>query len=103
MTDVGARLHATLGGLYTIDRELGGGGMSRVFVATENALGRAVVIKIIAPDLLEGLSAERFTGEVKLAACCSRRTSFRCSAPAPPTAFLITRCRSWTASRCARD
>ncbi|HEY6826192.1 MAG TPA: serine/threonine-protein kinase, partial [Gemmatimonadaceae bacterium] len=68
MTDVSARLHATLGGLYTIDRELGGGGMSRVFVATENALGRAVVIKIIAPDLLEGLSAERFTREVKLAA-----------------------------------
>jgi eukaryotic-like serine/threonine-protein kinase len=68
MTDVSARLHATLGGLYTIDRELGGGGMSRVFVATENSLGRAVVIKIIAPDLLEGLSAERFTREVKLAA-----------------------------------
>jgi eukaryotic-like serine/threonine-protein kinase len=69
MTDVSARLHASLGGLYTIDRELDGGGMSRVFVATENALGRAVVIKIIAPDLLEGLSAERFTRKVKLAAC----------------------------------
>src|SRR4051812_42079150 len=68
MNDISARLHSTLGSMYSIERELGGGGMSRVFVATETALGRTVVIKIIAPDPLEGLSAERFTREVKLAA-----------------------------------
>ena len=62
------QLQATLGGAYDIGRELGGGGMSRVFVATETALGRAVVIKVVAPNLLEGLCAERFTREVKLAA-----------------------------------
>jgi serine/threonine-protein kinase len=42
--------------------------MSRVFVADELALGRKVVIKVIAPDLVEGLSAERFAREVKVAA-----------------------------------
>ncbi len=42
--------------------------MSRVFVATETTLGREVVIKVVAPELFEGLSSERFTREVKLAA-----------------------------------
>ena len=42
--------------------------MSRVFVADEVALGRKVVIKVVAPELIEGISAERFTREVRLAA-----------------------------------
>ena len=53
---------------YRIEREIGGGGMSRVWLATETALDRQVVVKVIAPELREGLSAERFTREVKLAA-----------------------------------
>jgi len=62
------QLQATLGTAYALERELGGGGMSRVFVAREEALGRDVVIKVIKGDLAEGLSAERFAREVKLAA-----------------------------------
>ena len=62
------QLQATFGTAYALERELGGGGMSRVFVARDNALGREVVIKIIKADLAEGVSAERFTREVKLAA-----------------------------------
>ena len=42
--------------------------MSRVFVAEEVALGRRVVVKVLAPELAEGLSAERFAREAKLAA-----------------------------------
>src|SRR6476646_6973587 len=42
--------------------------MSRVFVAVEQALGRKVVIKVLKADLAEGLSAERFKREVRLAA-----------------------------------
>jgi eukaryotic-like serine/threonine-protein kinase len=70
MTAAGLRedLQSTLGEHYSIERELGGGGMSRVFVARDVALGRDVVIKVIAPENAEGLSAERFTREVKLAA-----------------------------------
>src|SRR5262245_66035311 len=42
--------------------------MSRVFVAEEVALGRRVVVKVLAPELAQGLSAERFAREAKLAA-----------------------------------
>ena len=68
MTDALDRLSVALADRYRIERELGGGGMSRVFVADEVALGRTVVVKVVAPELLEGLSAERFTREVRLAA-----------------------------------
>jgi len=66
--DLRDRIQAALGASYTLERELGGGGMSRVWVATETALGRQVVVKVIAPELTEGLSLERFTREVRLAA-----------------------------------
>jgi serine/threonine-protein kinase len=62
------RLQVTLGASYTLARELGGGGMSRVYVAREEALGRDVVVKVLAPELAEGLSAERFAREIRLAA-----------------------------------
>ena len=68
MIDLRDQLQATLGTAYSIERELGGGGMSRVFVARDEALGRDVVVKVIAPENAEGLSAERFAREVKLAA-----------------------------------
>src|SRR5690606_33006631 len=62
------QLQVSLGAAYTLERELGGGGMSRVFVAREEALGRDVVVKLLAPELAQGLSAERFTREIRLAA-----------------------------------
>jgi tetratricopeptide (TPR) repeat protein/TolB-like protein len=62
------QLQSTLGSSYTIERELGGGGMSRVFVAREVALGRAVVVKVLPPDLSGVMSAERFRREIQLAA-----------------------------------
>lgn len=63
-----AELQAALADQYTIDRELPRGGMSRVFVATEDALRRRVVIKVLAPELAATLSAERFKREIALAA-----------------------------------
>ena len=68
MTDLRTQLQATLGDGYTLERELGGGGMSRVFVARENALGRDVVVKVLAPELSASVSAERFTREIATAA-----------------------------------
>lgn len=62
------QVRTALADLYRIERELGGGGMSRVFVAHEHALDRKVVVKVVAPELTQGLSAERFTREVRLAA-----------------------------------
>jgi serine/threonine-protein kinase len=62
------QLQVALGGSYTVQRELTRGGMSRVFLATETALDRAVVIKVISPDLAAGVSASRFAREIRLAA-----------------------------------
>src|SRR5678815_5884870 len=61
-------LQQTLGNAYTLERELGGGGMSRVFVADEARLRRKVVVKVLSPELAEGISAERFEREIQLAA-----------------------------------
>ena len=68
MTELAERLQAALGETYSIERELGGGGMSRVFLATEIALGRRVVIKVLPPELAAGLSVDRFRREIQLAA-----------------------------------
>lgn len=63
-----AEVQAALGEQYAFERELPRGGMSRVFLATENALRRHVVIKVLAPELAASLSAERFKREIALAA-----------------------------------
>jgi serine/threonine-protein kinase len=62
------RLRAAFGGQYAIEHELGGGGMSRVFVATETALGRRVVVKVLPPGVTGEVSVERFRREVRMAA-----------------------------------
>ena len=64
MPQISERLLAALGGSYTIERELIGGGMARVFVADDRDLGRKVVIKILPPELAASVSAERFRREI---------------------------------------
>lgn len=68
MNDLRQQLQEALRATHEIERELGGGGMSRTYVALEKSLGRRVVIKILAPELLAGISVERFRREVLLAA-----------------------------------
>ena len=65
--DLTGDLAGALGPGYRIEKELGGG-MSRVFLAEELALGRRVVVKVLAPELAAGVSGERFRREVQLAA-----------------------------------
>ncbi|MEP6688625.1 MAG: serine/threonine-protein kinase [Gemmatimonadales bacterium] len=67
-TDLREQLQHTLGEAYRLERELGGGGMSRVFLAVETALGRNVVVKVLLPDLAAGVSVDRFRREIQLAA-----------------------------------
>lgn len=63
------RLTSAVADRYTVERELGGGGMSRVFVALEHALGRRVVIKTLPEDATFGnAAAERFRREILTAA-----------------------------------
>src|SRR5262245_27985837 len=67
MTDLRDQLQTTLGDAYTLEQELGGG-MSRVFVATEAALGRKIVVKVLPPDAVAHVAVERFRREIRLAA-----------------------------------
>ena len=62
------QLQSSLGTAYTLERELGGGGMSRVFLIDEVRLRRKLVVKVLAPELAAGVSAERFQREIELAA-----------------------------------
>ena len=68
MADVRDQLQSALGSAFTIERELVGGGMSRVFVATETSLGRRVAIKVLSPELANAISAERFRREIQVVA-----------------------------------
>src|SRR5256714_3568673 len=51
-----------------MERRLGGGGMSGVFVAQKVRLGRQVVVKVLPPELAAGVNVERFEREIRLAA-----------------------------------
>src|SRR5437867_2578239 len=68
MADLLARLQAALGDAYRIEKELGGGGMSRLFLANEASLHRQVVIKLLPPEFTSEVSAARFKQEIELAA-----------------------------------
>jgi eukaryotic-like serine/threonine-protein kinase len=68
MTDFLSILQQALAPGYTLERELTGGGMSRVFVATDVALGRKVVVKVLPPELAAGVNHERFRREIQVAA-----------------------------------
>jgi serine/threonine protein kinase/Tfp pilus assembly protein PilF len=53
---------------YTIDRELGRGGMSTVYLAQDAKHERLVALKVLHPDLAATLGPDRFLREIKLAA-----------------------------------
>ena len=67
-TSLADTLQRTLGDAYRVDRELGGGGMSRVFVAHDLSLDRDVVIKVLSDEATAGVSADRFRREIQVIA-----------------------------------
>jgi len=62
------QLQETLGDAYTVEEELGGGGMSTVCLAHDRALDRKVVIKVLPRHFAAGVNVERFKREILLAA-----------------------------------
>lgn len=68
MTSASARLTAALAGRYTIERELGSGGMATVYLAHDLRHERDVAIKVLRADIAQTLGAERFLREIRLAA-----------------------------------
>ena len=63
-----SQLRQTLAGTHTVERELPGGGLSRLFLGCELRFQRQVVIKVLPPNFLAGVSVERFEREIAFAA-----------------------------------
>ena len=68
MFDALARLRAALEGRYTIERELGEGGMATVYLADDLKHERKVALKVLKPELAAVVGAERFLAEIKTTA-----------------------------------
>lgn len=68
MTDVVARLKSALADRYTIERELGRGGMAVVYLAEDVKHHRTVAVKVLRPELAAAVGAERFLNEIRVTA-----------------------------------
>ena len=68
VADPDAAIPEMLGGRYRIEREVGRGGMSRVYLARDLKHSRSVAVKVIRPDLARSLGRERFLREIEIAA-----------------------------------
>ena len=62
------RLRVALRDRYTVERELGRGGMGRVFLARDLKHGRDVAIKTLHPELASSVVGQRFLQEIETAA-----------------------------------
>jgi eukaryotic-like serine/threonine-protein kinase len=62
------RLSSTLASRYRLERELGQGGMARVFLAHDLKYEREVAVKVLRPDLAAEVGAARFLKEIQIAA-----------------------------------
>src|SRR5437660_624562 len=63
-----ARLQAALADRYTIERELGRGGLATVYLAQDRKHHRQVAIKVLKPELAAALGPDRFLREIETAA-----------------------------------
>jgi serine/threonine-protein kinase len=61
-------LGTALSGRYTIERELGRGGMATVYLGYDVRHGRQVALKVLQPEIAASLGPERFLREIQIAA-----------------------------------
>ena len=66
--DVTGQLQAALSGRYTIEREIGSGGMTMLYAARDIRHDRKVALKVLRPELGAVLGAERFLSEIRVTA-----------------------------------
>jgi tRNA A-37 threonylcarbamoyl transferase component Bud32 len=59
-------LRAELASRYDIEREIGHGGMARVYAATDRRTGERVAVKVLRPELSEAVAAARFVREIAI-------------------------------------
>ena len=65
MSDVPDRLNTALSGRYSIERQLGEGGMATVYLADDLRHERKVALKVLKPELAAAVGAERFLAEIR--------------------------------------
>ena len=68
MSDALGRLSTALADRYTIERELGAGGMATVYLAHDQKHDRRVALKVLRPELAAILGGERFLAEIRTTA-----------------------------------
>jgi serine/threonine-protein kinase len=68
VADLLVRLQAALAGRYTIERELGRGGMALVYLARDLKHDRPVALKVLRPEVALALGTDRFLREMEIAA-----------------------------------
>src|SRR5213593_2349727 len=68
MADPFHRLKEAMADRYTLERELGAGGMATVFLAHDPRHNRKVAIKVMHPDLADRIGPERFLKEIQTTA-----------------------------------
>ena len=68
MPDALERLRESLSDHYTLEREIGRGGMATVFLATDLKHNRKVALKVLHPELAVSVGHERFLREIKIVA-----------------------------------
>ena len=107
MGELAQGLWESLAGRYTLERELGRGGMAVVYLVRDLKHDRPVALKVLNPELAASLGSERFLREVRLAARLQHPhvltvldSGEAASRPARSGASGSP-CRSWTARACA--
>ena len=68
MVELGPKLQAALSDRYTIERELGRGGMATVFLARDLKHHRQVAIKVLRPEIANAIGGQRFLQEIDIEA-----------------------------------
>jgi TolB-like protein/tRNA A-37 threonylcarbamoyl transferase component Bud32/Tfp pilus assembly protein PilF len=68
MAEVLDRLRSALADRYSIERELGSGGMATVYLARDPKHHRRVAVKVLRPELAAALGPERFLREIEVTA-----------------------------------
>ena len=68
MSETLERLSAALADRYAVERELGSGGMSTVFLAADLKHGRPVALKVLSPNVARILGSELFLQEIRVSA-----------------------------------
>jgi eukaryotic-like serine/threonine-protein kinase len=63
-----SRLAEVLADRYTIEREVGAGGMATVYLAEDRKHARKVALKVLRPELAAAMGSERFPREIKMVA-----------------------------------